>query len=305
MKNLKYIILILIAILCISSFSISLGFKIPWEEAIKKSSIKIDASWDIVTNINTVWFSILGTVKLILEWILVIFIVYIWIQMIWSMWDDEDTLSKAKKQLRYSVVALLFVNIPWSIYSAFHKTDHWRIWNRMNNSSFTNDKWDSINIYFDSNMFFDVFNFRYTFWEQIVWFLEVMILVISVVMIIYEWLKLITSRWREEQVTEAKTKVTYSILALVFVWVIEVWKQFAFSFKVSQATSIFSNLADLALFFAAPVAFFFLTLAWYYYITSAWDEEKVKKAKSIVINTILATLILLAAYTFLLDLANL
>jgi len=100
MKNLKYIILILITILCISSFSISLGFNIPWEEAIKKSSIEIDTSWDIVTNINTIWFSLLSTVKLILEWILVIFIVYIWIQMIWSMWDDEDTLSKAKKQLR-------------------------------------------------------------------------------------------------------------------------------------------------------------------------------------------------------------
>jgi hypothetical protein len=222
----------------------------------------------------------------------------VWAQMMWTMWDDDETLSKAKRQLRYSIIALLFVNIPWSIYSAFHKTDHWKIWERMDNDSFTNDG-------SDTNMFLDVFNFGHTFWDQVVWFLEVMILTIAIVMITYEWLKLITSRWREEQVTEAKTKVTYSILALVFVGVIEVWKQFAFSFKVSQATSIFSNLADLALFFAAPVAFFFLTLAWYYYITSAWDEEKVKKAKSIVINTILATLILLAAYTFLLDLASL
>ena len=39
-------------------------------------------------------------------------------------------------------------------------------------------------------------------------------------------------------------------------------------------------------------------------ITSNGDEERVKKAKSIIINTILATLILLAAYTFLLDLAT-
>jgi hypothetical protein len=254
--------------------------------------------WDVVKNINTIWFSLLSIIKLSLQWILVIFIVYVWAQMMWAMWDDDETLSKAKRQLRYSIVALLFVNIPWSIYSALHKTDHWKIWDKINNKRFTGDG-------SGSNMFFDVFNFWHTFWDQIVWFLEVIILITAVVMITYEWLKLITSRWREEQVTEAKTKVTYSILALVFVGIIEVWKQFAFSFEVSQATSIFSNLADLALFFAAPVAFFFLTLAWYYYITSAWDEEKVKKAKSIVINTVLATLILLAAYTFLLDLANL
>jgi len=299
MKNLKYILLILIAIFSISYFNTSLGwFDIPGQTEIEKSSIKdISASWNIVTDINTLWFSILSLVKLTLQWILVIFIVYVWAQMIWSMWDD-DTLSKWKRQLRYSVVALLFVNIPWSLYSAFHQTDHWRIWNRINNGDFTSNG-------SDSNMFFDVFNFGYTFWDQVVGFLEVMILAIAIVMIIYEGLKLITSRWREEKITEAKNKITYSILALVFVWIIEAWKSFAFSFEVSQATNIFSNLADLALFFAAPVAFFFLTLAWYYYITSAWDEEKVKKAKSIVINTILATLILLAAYTFLLDLANL
>jgi len=300
MKNLKYILLILIAIFSISYFNTSLGwFDIPGQTEIEKSSIKdISASWNIVTDINTLWFSILSLVKLTLQWILVIFIVYVWAQMIWSMWDDDDTLSKWKRQLRYSVVALLFVNIPWSLYSAFHQTDHWRIWNRINNGDFTSNG-------SDSNMFFDVFNFGYTFWDQVVGFLEVMILAIAIVMIIYEGLKLITSRWREEKITEAKNKITYSILALVFVWIIEAWKSFAFSFEVSQATNIFSNLADLALFFAAPVAFFFLTLAWYYYITSAWDEEKVKKAKSIVINTILATLILLAAYTFLLDLANL
>lgn len=300
MKNLKYILLIIITIFSISYFwSCSSAFDIPWIDQISEVSIKnISATWNIKDDINTIWFSLLSIVKLSLEWLLIIFIVYIWAQMIWSMWDDDDTLSKWKRQLRYSVVALLFVNIPWSLYSAFHQTDHWRIWNRMNNGNFTGNG-------SDSNMFFDVFNFGYTFWDQVVGFLEVMILAVAIVMIIYEGLKLITSRWREEKITEAKNKITYSILALVFVWIIEVWKNFAFSFEVSQATNIFSNLADLALFFAAPVAFFFLTLAWYYYITSAWDEEKIKKAKSIVINTILATLILLAAYTFLLDLANL
>lgn len=299
-NNLKYILLIIITIFSIGYFWEAMAwYDIPWMEKIEDSSIKtIGASWDIVNDINNVWFGLLETVKLVLEWLLVIFIVYLWAQMVWSMWSDEEILNGSKRQIRYSVVALLFINIPGSLYSAFHQDDHWTIWNRINIWDFTN-KWG------ESNMFFDVFNFWYTFWDQVVWFLEVLILAIAIIMIIYEGLKMITSRWREEIVTEAKNKITYSILALVFVWVIEAWKSFAFSFKVSEAANVFSNLADLALFFAAPVAFFFLTIAWYYYITSAWDEEKVKKAKSIVINTVLATLILLAAYTFLLDLANL
>jgi len=299
--KIKYIILILLTIFSFSYFWESLAWywEIPWKNIIEDVSTNINYSnKNIVNNINSTWFKILSVAKLIIQWVLIIFIVYIWAQMIWAMWDDEESLSSAKRQIWYSVVAMFFVNIPWSLYSAFHQTDYWKLWNRINSWDFSN-KWS------ESNMFFDVFNFWYTFWDQIVWFLEVLILAIAIVMIIYEGIKLITSRWREEKITEAKNKVTYSILALVFVWVIEAWKNFAFSFEISQATNIFGNLADLALFFAAPVAFFFLTLAWYYFITSAWDEEKLKKAKSIVINTVLATLILLAAYTFLLDLASL
>jgi len=298
-KNIKYIILLIISItwllfFCSNSFA---GFDIPWTTQVENSSMDIASNWDIVESINYLWFNVLQIVKLIIQGLLVIFMVYVWAQMIWSMGDDEETLTKSKRQIWYSILALLFINIPWSIYAAFHKTDHWTI-SKVNN-------WDFMERWSESNMFFDMFNFWYTFWDQVVWFLEVTILAVAIVAIIYEWLKIIISAWNEEVITKAKTKLLYSVLALIFVWIIQAWKSFAFSFEVSQATNIFSNLADLALFFAAPVAFFFLTIAAYYYITSAWDEEKVKKAKSIVINTILATLILLAAYTFLLDLANL
>ena len=298
-NNIKYIILLIIAIIWISFIWDSFAsYEIEGSVLIEKESMNIISNTDPIESIEIIWFNILGIIKLALEWILVIFIVYIWAQMIWSMWSDEEALSKSKKQIMYSVIAVLFINMPWDLYLSFHKDIPWNVWNKMNT-------WWFLNNLGESNMFFDAFNFWYTFWDQIVWFLSVLISAIAIVMIVYEALKLISSRWREEKVTEAKNKVVYSILALVFVWIIQIWKSFAFSFKVSEITNIFSNLADLALFFAWPIAFFFLTIAAYYYITSAWDEEKVKKAKSIVINTVLATLILLAAYTFLLDLANL
>jgi len=296
-KNLKYILLSIIAIIWIFYISqIFAGFDIPWTVKVRSASVNVEQTNNPIKYINDIWFNLLWTVKIVLEWLLVIFIVYVWAQMIYSMWDDEESLSKSKRQLWYSIVALLFINMPGSLYNVFYKKNHETLWNWINSDAFKG---------WETNLFFDWFNFGYTFWDQVVGFIEVMIFAVAVVMLVYQSLKLISSRWRDEQITETKTKITYTILALVFVWLIEAWKTFAFNFKVSTVTNIFWEIANLALFFAWPIAFFFLTIAAYYYITSSWDEEKVKKAKSIVINTVLATLILLAAYTFLIDLAAL
>lgn len=124
-------------------------------------------------------------------------------------------------------------------------------------------------------------------------------------MIVYEGIKIMTARGRDEIVTEAKTKIIYSLLALVFLGFIEAWKNLAFGGSITDGVNIVGTLAQLALFFAAPTAIFFLTLAGYYYITSQGDEEKVKKAKNIIVSIVIATVLLLASYTFLLDLATL
>jgi hypothetical protein len=105
--------------------------------------------------------------------------------------------------------------------------------------------------------------------------------------------------------TEAKNKIIWSLVWLVFIWFIESWQQLVFNWKISDWTTIYSTIENLALFLAWPVAIFFLTLAWYYFITSNGDEEKVKKAKNIIINTIIATAILMASHLFLQDLIKL
>lgn len=157
----------------------------------------------------------------------------------------------------------------------------------------------------DSNIFFDFFNLAYTLNDQILAFLKVLIFGLAVFMIVYEGIKVMTARGREEQVSEAKNKIIYSLLALVFLAFIEAWKQLAFGGSIPDGVNILETMAKLALFFAAPTAIFFLTLAGYYYITSQGDEEKVKKAKTIIVTIVIATVLLLASYTFLLDLATL
>jgi hypothetical protein len=121
-------------------------------------------------------------------------------------------------------------------------------------------------------------------------------------------IKIMTSRWRDEKVTEAKWKMLYTLFALIFVWFIEAWKQFAIKWDMellSWETWIFWKMIDIALLFAGPTVIIFLTYAGYIYITSNWDEEKVKKSKSIIINTLIAIVLLLVMVVFLNDLLTL
>jgi len=275
------------------------NINIPWLDNIRETSLETPVSSDISQSISYVWFSILDTAKRILMGLMVIFIVYIGIQMIISMWADEEKLSAAKRQLWYTLIALIFINIPWAIFDAFYRgTDSATVGWSVGGSTFEDASSSSSgNIFFNYGVFESVTT-------NIVFFLEVMIFAAAIFMITLTGIQLLISRWKEERITEAKNKILYSVLALIFVGIIEAWKAVAFGWNLNDGRNLFESLANLALFFAAPVAIFFLTLAGYYYITSNGDEERAKKAKNIIINTVLATLILLASYTFLLELST-
>jgi hypothetical protein len=120
--------------------------------------------------------------------------------------------------------------------------------------------------------------------------------------IILAWIRIMTSRWREDQISEAKNKILWSLIWLIFIWFIDAWQRFAYTWNIGDWKDIFETVANLALFLAAPTVIFFLSLAWYYYITAAWDEEKTKKWKNIIINVVIATVILLISCVFLYDL---
>ncbi len=302
MKNITKIILL--SILGLFIFTLNVNAWITLEDPSGKiEEISIDwikHSWDLVADIENTWKSILTTVKVIFEWVLIIYIVYIWIQMIVSMWSDEDELSKSKRSIRYTLIWLIFINIPGTLYNAFKKDNYWTLDWWMWYNSWVTTPWDHSN-----NLLINTFNFWNTLNWDIIWFIEVAIAAFAILVIMLAWIKILTSTWKEEEVTKAKDKILWSIIWLVFVWFIEAWKELAFSWDVGDGWNLFEAMSNLALFFAWPVAIAFLTLAAYYYITANGDEEKAKKAKSIVINTLIATVLLLASYTFLLDLANL
>ncbi len=303
MKTLLKILSIL-TLTFIFFWNISVNAWIEWLDSIQQvwniinHSINIDSSWTIEDNIEKAWFSILTTIKYILSWILIIFIVYSWIQMIISMWTNEEQLSSSKRQLWYTLIWLVFINIPWTLYKVF-VSDKWQIdW-------WISGTWASQVSQQSENVFINNLLFAQTINWWIIMFIETIIFSVAVFVIILAGIRIITSRWQEDKITESKNKIIWSIVWLVFIWFIESWQAFIYRGEISDWANIFETIENLALFFAGPVAIFFLTLAWYYYITSNWDEERTKKAKSIITNTVIATLILLASYAFLKDLITL
>jgi len=302
MKNLLKIITLLIltfSTLWILSVNAGLDLEsVPWfEKNIKDHSIvSIESTWVISEDVKTLWFSALTIIKYIVSWLLVIVLVYVGIQMIMSMWSNEEELSSSKKQLRYTLVWLIFINIPWSLYKIFEKNStksiSWSIgW------TWTNSEAGSVLI--------NTASFDQTINSWIIVFVQIALAAIAILIIIIAGIRIIISRWREDQITESKNKITWSLIWLMFIWFIEAWKIVVYKWNITDWVNLFKTMEELALFFAWPVAIIFLTLAGYYYITANGDEEKVKKSKSIIINTLIAVVIIIASHAFLKDLLTL
>lgn len=120
----KYIILFLVTLFSaffLADITVASTIPIPGTTEIRKVSLDAGTSGNIVQDVNIVGFRILGIAKRIIMGLLVIFIVYVGVMMIISMGSDEEQLSAAKRQIWYALVALIFINIPGSLFEAFFR----------------------------------------------------------------------------------------------------------------------------------------------------------------------------------------
>jgi hypothetical protein len=251
------------------------------------------------SSISNIAYKLIRIVKYVFSWILLIIIVYAWALMIISMWSSEESLSKWKRILWYSLIWLLFINMPWVIYEGV-------TWTRGSTAWWLANWWYTwFNSQPSDSLFANISIFAWVVSYTVIKFLKILIVGVAIIVIMISWIKIMTSRWREDQVKEARNKILWSVIWLIFVWFIEAWQTFVYTWIIDSWTEIFTSIVNIALLLAIPVALFFLTLAWYYFIVAAWDQEKTKKGKSIVINVFLAIVILLISYIFLIDLMSL
>ena len=106
-------------------FSIDTSFaaavNIPGSDEIQDVSLNVGSSGNAIADISNTGFRILTIIKRILMGLMVIFMVYTGAMMIMSMGSDEEKLSSSKRQIWYAAVALIFINIPGTLYEAFYK----------------------------------------------------------------------------------------------------------------------------------------------------------------------------------------
>lgn len=291
-----YIILSLGIIFSISPLSFAGVDMSKWQGDLSSVSAGPIAGSDSLDKLQTGGLKALHSVKVVISFLAIIYIVYAGTMMVIAM-GDEKAISSQKRQLMYSLIAFLFVNIPGEIYSIFA---------RKSVSSVTqNPSWGFTNsVTTGSNIFINFSDWNSTVENGILSFFRVGIIGAAVFMFTLAAFEIITSGGSEEKMKHAKGRILYGVLGLIFLSVIQGWVTVVYGWDIGHGQKIFSQLSNLALFFAGPTAIFFLLLGGYYYITSAGNDEKAKKGKSIVVNTFIAVIILLASYAFLKDLGD-
>jgi hypothetical protein len=210
--------------------------------------------------------------------------------------DNEERVKSQRKQIIYALIGFLFLNLPGVVYTVINPEE------KSGTSIGQISSWSDLSN--GGTFFWDSYGLD-GFLGDIVAFLRVFVFAVAVTMFTWGMFQLIVSAGNEEAQKKATGRLTYGALALIFMGFVELWARLVAGGDFNRYIPfIGSKLFGIVLFFAAPVAIFFLILGAYYYITSAGEEERIKKGKSILINTFIASLILIAALSFLTDLIN-
>ena len=253
---------------------------------------------DSLTQAQNFGMDMLQTFKVVLSGLAVVFMVYLGATIVMSMGQDAE-IKKAKQQLIHTFIAFLFINIPGQLYNLFGDKQNTSI-DTSSNTTYV----QSANIN-DGNLFVNLFNWNLTIEGGVIPFLQVLLVGIAVFLFTFAAIQLMSARGTEDEKKHAKGSIFYGVMALIFTTLIGPLVRIVYSDDVVGGQRVFSQLANLALLFAAPVVVFFFILAAFYYLTAFGSPEKAKKAQSIVVNTCIATLILLAIYALLLDMNSL
>jgi Type IV secretion system pilin len=242
---------------------------------------------------------ILGFAKVLISGLALVYIVLMWVYMV-VFSESEERIKTQKKQIVYVLIGFLFINIPGLAYQIF-----------IPDNKSGSIGW-AIGLWWDTTWGAVFWNTTYgldPFLYNIVAFLKVFIFGIAVLIFTWGLFQLILSAGDDEKKKMARNRLLYGILGLIFLGFVEAWWALVsagnFSTNIVNGVSdIGRKLLGLSLFFAAPIAIFMLIWAGYYYITSGGDEERIKKAKTIIINTCIAAVILIASLSFITELIN-
>lgn len=301
MQKKIFITLLTILTLLIGIEGAYAALEIPGGNTIKNASIGISGAEnggsvdDSIGMMKGLAGNLLSVARFIVAGFALIYIVIIGVNMIISS-EDEGVISKQKKQIVYTAFAFLFLIVPDIVYRIFMRTQSSTL-EAAGNWTDTDNTTNFVN----TTGTFGIGDML----KGTLGMFKVIAFAGAVFMLAWGAFGLIMSRGKDEYKEGAINRLTYGIIGLLFLGIVEVWSRAMGSTDIQkQITDVAGSVFGMALFFAAPVAIFFLILGAYYYITSGGDEERAKKGKNIFLYTFIAAIILLAGGTFMTELVN-
>jgi hypothetical protein len=294
-SSITYTLILCLFALALVHNGLSAPLTIPGEEIIRGPSIPISSNpGDGIWVLQSVGFKILGFLKIFISGIALIYLVMIGAYMV-VFSENEEKIKNQRKQITYALIAFLFLNIPGMIYSIFLPSEK-------NGSVLTpSTGWSNTS---SGLVFWDTYGFDGIF-GWIIAFFRVFIFGVAVLMFTWWLFRMIVSAGDDEAQKQWKNRLIYGTLGLIFLGFVEFWGALVAGGDFEDYIPyIGSKLFGIAIYFAAPIAIFFLMWWAYYYITSWGDEERIKKGKNILMNTFIASLILIASLSFLSDIIN-
>ncbi len=294
-KRIVIIGLLSLLMILISQLNMSYGanLELPGKQAIEDSSIAIDVdSGNSVTSVKNFWYKILGLLRMGISGIALIYIVMIGVYMIIGS-DSEEKVKKQRQQITYVLIWFLFLNVPNLVYTIFTPdTNATLVWGP--NFTATNG-W---------SLFWNTSGFEWIIGNLIA-FLRVFVFWVAVTMFSWWLFNLIVSAGDDEKRKKATNRIVYGTIGLIFMGFVSLWWELIALGDFNKAIpNVTGTLFNLVMYFAAPIAIFMIIWWGYYFITSAGDEERMKKGKSILINTGIALIILLSALSFISELST-
>jgi len=276
-----------------------------------ESIFDFQSTGSLRTTVLNLLRDIIYFVRLALNWIALLALLYVGFLWVTSMGNEERT-SDGKNRIILIVLWLFIINIPEVLYRIFTGNDYRNIGfstkvNDVGSQLRTSTSTTSIaeNSADKCNFFFCPQNFWWTSIDAIIPVLEITMLVVAVVMFTIGGLRMLL--WGTEAAAEtAKKRIGYWVIALLITGFIEllyraIFFQTSLNSVANKVTQVLTQWAKFFLYLAGPVAIISIIIWGYYFIISWGDEEKADKGKKILMYTFFATIMLLLGYTFLIE----
>lgn len=265
-------------------------------------------SGDLVWAVRNVALDIIRAVRIILNGVALLAMLYVGFLWVSSMGNEEKR-SDGMYRILLIVIGLFLINVAELLYRIFTGSSYltsgfsrkvWSIWTRDPGGEFSQSALETCNYFFCPQ----------NFWGNgsviaIVKFLEMAMIGTAVVMFTWGWFTMLLWGNNESTSKTAKMRLVYGTIALVIVGFIESIYRAIFFWRTLNTTGIISVLvagANFFLFMAGPIAIVTIIIGSYYYITAAGNEERADKGKKIILYTFFATILLILSYTLLVEL---